>query len=603
MSAWVLPDHIADVLPSEARHIEELRRQLLDTARGYGYELVMPPLLEHLESLLSGTGEALDLQTFKLVDQLSGPQHGPARRHHAAGRAHRRPPAQPPRRRAPLLLRPGAAHPARPPARHARAAAVRRRDLRPCRPGSRHRSAAPRARLPARGRRAPSPSSSTWPMRASCAALFAGVPVDAACIARVHAALAAKDASGAARAHGGLSRRRRARACSRCCSSTATPRCSTRRPRPCPTRAGVREALADLKQLAGALEGARVSFDLADLRGYAYYSGMRFGIYTRGASDALVRGGRYDEVGAVFGRNRPAVGFSLDVRELVGVLPARPAAAPRSARPGATRQALRAQTIAALRSAGRNRGLRAARPRQRDRRIPLRPRARRASAGSGTSKPSESSKAKHHERYHRPKRGRRRHPVGRRGQGQAGRLADRERAGRGALPGRPQRGPHAGHQRREDGAAPDPQRHHAARRQVLHRQRRGAVGGQAVRGDRGAGEGRRRGALAPAHQRGLPADPAVPRRARHRARGLPREGRHREDRHHRPRHRPGLRGQDRAPRAARAGPQAPGALRRQAARAARPAQLRADAGAERAGDRLRRGLRRGDAPRRAAQAR
>src|SRR3954464_11707902 len=76
MSAWVLPDHIADVLPSEARHIEELRRELLDTARGYGFELVMPPLLEHLESLLTGTGEALDLQTFKLVDQLSGRMMG-----------------------------------------------------------------------------------------------------------------------------------------------------------------------------------------------------------------------------------------------------------------------------------------------------------------------------------------------------------------------------------------------------------------------------------------------------------------------------------------------------------------------------------------------
>src|SRR3954463_2314852 len=76
MSAWLLPDHIADVLPSEARHIEELRRQLLDTARGYGCELVMPPLLEHLESLLTGTGEALDLQTFKLVDQLSGRSMG-----------------------------------------------------------------------------------------------------------------------------------------------------------------------------------------------------------------------------------------------------------------------------------------------------------------------------------------------------------------------------------------------------------------------------------------------------------------------------------------------------------------------------------------------
>ncbi len=67
-----------------------------------------------------------------------------------------------------------------------------------------------------------------------------------------------------------------------------------------------------------------IRFDLADLRGYAYYSGVRFGIYTPGTSDALVRGGRYDEVGAVFGRNRPAAGFSLDVRELVGVAARRP---------------------------------------------------------------------------------------------------------------------------------------------------------------------------------------------------------------------------------------------------------------------------------------
>ena len=70
--AWLLPEQIADVLPSQARRIEELRRTLIDGARSYGFELVMPPLLEHLESLLSGTGHALDLKTFKLVDQLSG---------------------------------------------------------------------------------------------------------------------------------------------------------------------------------------------------------------------------------------------------------------------------------------------------------------------------------------------------------------------------------------------------------------------------------------------------------------------------------------------------------------------------------------------------
>src|SRR5580692_699384 len=72
MSTWLLPENIADVLPSEARKIEELRRHLLDRFRVYGYEMVMPPLLEYLESLLTGGGHDLNLRTFKLVDQLSG---------------------------------------------------------------------------------------------------------------------------------------------------------------------------------------------------------------------------------------------------------------------------------------------------------------------------------------------------------------------------------------------------------------------------------------------------------------------------------------------------------------------------------------------------
>ncbi|MGZ5715543.1 MAG: ATP phosphoribosyltransferase regulatory subunit, partial [Caldimonas sp.] len=71
-SAWLLPEHIADVLPARARQVETLRRGLLDAAEGFGFELVIPPMLEHIESLLSGTGHSLDLQTFKLVDQLSG---------------------------------------------------------------------------------------------------------------------------------------------------------------------------------------------------------------------------------------------------------------------------------------------------------------------------------------------------------------------------------------------------------------------------------------------------------------------------------------------------------------------------------------------------
>src|SRR5213080_2095158 len=72
MRRWLLPEHIEDVLPAEARAIERLRRAILDLFEAHGYELVAPPLLEYLESLLSGTGRDLDLATFKLTDRLSG---------------------------------------------------------------------------------------------------------------------------------------------------------------------------------------------------------------------------------------------------------------------------------------------------------------------------------------------------------------------------------------------------------------------------------------------------------------------------------------------------------------------------------------------------
>src|SRR6187455_571898 len=76
MRRWLLPEHIEDVLPAEARAIERLRRTILDLFESHGYELVAPPLLEYIESLLSGTGRDMDLATFKLVDQLSGRMMG-----------------------------------------------------------------------------------------------------------------------------------------------------------------------------------------------------------------------------------------------------------------------------------------------------------------------------------------------------------------------------------------------------------------------------------------------------------------------------------------------------------------------------------------------
>src|SRR5213593_3466722 len=72
MRKWVLPEYIEDVLPPEAERIEQLRRTLLDHFREHGYRLVQPPLVEHLDSLLTGTGHDLELQTFKVIDPLSG---------------------------------------------------------------------------------------------------------------------------------------------------------------------------------------------------------------------------------------------------------------------------------------------------------------------------------------------------------------------------------------------------------------------------------------------------------------------------------------------------------------------------------------------------
>lgn len=325
MSAWVLPDHIADVLPSEARHIEELRRCLLDTACGYGYELVIPPLLEHLESLLTGTGEALDLQTFKLVDQLSGRMLGV--------RADTTP--QVARIDAHLLNRAGVTR------------------LCYCGPVLHTRPDRPHAtREPLQlgaeiyghaGREADleilllaldclkaaqvSGLSVDLADASVVDALLAGVPISAPLLGQLHAALAAKDSSELA----ALSRRLPAATREGLLALVqlyGDEKILDEARVALKSAPGIDKALDNLKWLARQLGDTRVSFDLADLRGYAYYSGARFSVYAKGAADALVRGGRYDGVGAVFGHNhdraRPAVGFSLDLKNVVGAAAPRP---------------------------------------------------------------------------------------------------------------------------------------------------------------------------------------------------------------------------------------------------------------------------------------
>ena len=346
MSAWVLPDHIADVLPVEARHIEDLRRDLLDTARGYGYELVMPPLVEHLESLLTGTGEALDLLTFKLVDQLSGRTLGL--------RADTTPQAA--RIDAHLLNRDGVTR------------------LCYCGPVLHTRPDRPHAtREPLQfgaeifGHSGLEADLETLLLALDCLdaagvrgasvdlaharvvqVLLQGLVIEGPRLAQIHAALAAKDAAELASLTLALPVAVRDGLCA-LVQLYGDSGVLVQAQRALKAFPDVQASLQELQWLAAQLPAA-TSFDLADLSGYAYYSGVRYSIYAQGASDALVRGGRYDEVGAVFGRKRPAAGFSLDVKALVG-----------SARPRAERPAVRAlwsadrdwrAAVAALRAQG-----------------------------------------------------------------------------------------------------------------------------------------------------------------------------------------------------------------------------------------------------------
>ena len=351
-SSWQLPDQIADVLPSEARHIEELRRLLLDSARVYGYELVMPPLLEHLESLLTGTGEALGLQTFKLVDQLSGRTLGL--------RADTTP--QVARIDAHLLNRAGVTR------------------LCYCGPVLHTRADRPHAtREPLQfGAEIYGHAGLEADLEVQClaieclraaglgplqldmadvrivSAVLSDAAISSTMIGRIHAALAAKDASELAQ----LLRQQPAVPARAAQALQALLQLHGDRA----VLAQAREALAGIEGVATALDEMErladhlgglfgdltLSFDLADLRGYAYYSGIRFALYGQG--EELARGGRYDEVGAVFGRKRPAAGFSLDLKELVAVLPA-PVLRPAIRAPWSEDPALR-QTIARLRAQG-----------------------------------------------------------------------------------------------------------------------------------------------------------------------------------------------------------------------------------------------------------
>jgi ATP phosphoribosyltransferase regulatory subunit len=350
-SAWLLPEHIADVLPSQARRIEELRRELLDMARGYGCELVIPPLLEHLDSLLSGTGSGSEIKLFKLVDQLSGRSLGL--------RADTTP--QVARIDAHLLNRRGVTRLCYcGPVAHTRPDGLNT-SREPLQFGVEvYGHAGLEADLEVHElaldalRRA---GLSDVMLDLGDARLLQGVldgvklPPDV--LTALTAALAAKDMGVLAELTTAMPAATR-EALLALPSLFGGREVLAEAARRLPAHPLVKAALADLDWLVGHLSTVhpevKLGFDLADLQGYAYYTGIRFAAYAAGCSDAVLRGGRYDEVGAAFGRRRPAVGFSLDLKTLVTLAPSTPLRAAVRA-PWGDDAALRA-AIRALREQG-----------------------------------------------------------------------------------------------------------------------------------------------------------------------------------------------------------------------------------------------------------
>ena len=321
MRNWLLPEAIDDVLPAEAAELEALRRALLDHFAGRGYRLVSPPLVEHLESLLTGSGHDLDLQTFKVVDPLSGRLLGV--------RADITP--QVARIDAHLLNEAGA--------------------TRLCYAGSVLRAVAE------------GPGATREVVQVG-AELFGvpGIDGDREVISLLASSLSTAGLSGLHLDLGHMGVYRGLVAGAGLASEgddTALYDALRTKDEPAVrelTRhlpAAWRAAFAALPTLYGpageVLRAARVQLpdtpsianalasldalaqaaaplvealhiDLADLRGYHYHNGAIFSVFTAGEPNAVGKGGRYDGIGKAFGRARPATGFTLDLRHLTDVL-------------------------------------------------------------------------------------------------------------------------------------------------------------------------------------------------------------------------------------------------------------------------------------------
>jgi len=316
---WLLPEYIQDMLPDEAWRIEGMRRDVLELLRQAGYQLVSPPLLEYAESLLISDSEDMDLRSFKLVDQLSGRT--------LALRADITP--QVARIDAHLLNRQGVT-------RLCYAGSVLHTQ-----PAGLMRTREPLqigAELYGHGGIESDLEVQRLMLQALALMGIEGVHLDLGhvgvfrCLAKraainaeleaeLFSALQRKDVPALRVLVAGLPEDVQA-------ALLALPQLYggveviARARKTLPAYPEVTAALTELELAAAHLKSLAgdIGIDLAELRGYHYHSGMVFAAYHAGSHDAVALGGRYDDVGKVFGRARPATGFSMDLRQLHGLL-------------------------------------------------------------------------------------------------------------------------------------------------------------------------------------------------------------------------------------------------------------------------------------------
>jgi ATP phosphoribosyltransferase regulatory subunit len=350
MQTWLLPEYVEDMLPAEAWCVERMRAQFLDLLRKSGYQLVAPPLLEYAESLLIDGSADMDLRTFKLVDQLSGRT--------LALRADITP--QVARIDAHLLNRQGVA-------RLCYAGSVlhtqpmgltRTRELLQI-----------GAELYGHGGLESDLEIQQLMLQSLALLGIQDVHLDLGHVgvfralvshaklgenieSELFTALQSKDNAALQTLTQSLDATLRNALLA---LPTLYGNCDyvlAQARKLLPDYSGITAALDDLQNISGKLQPlvSGVGIDLADLRGYHYHSGMVFAAYHTGSHDAIALGGRYDDLGKVFGRARAATGFSMDLRQLYRLLP------PQAAKPGVCAPhlddlALR-DKIAQLRAAG-----------------------------------------------------------------------------------------------------------------------------------------------------------------------------------------------------------------------------------------------------------